>query len=62
MLSCKDNHHGIAFNEQGTMIELRDLEALSATILPRYFRHGQVASFTRQLNNYNFELKGKQSC
>ena len=54
MVSDTKNAAAIGFNEDGTMIEIRDLELLSEKILPSYFRHKNVTSFYRQLNSYGF--------
>lgn len=54
MVSDSKNAMAIGFNEEGNVIEIRDLDILSEKILPLYFRHKNVTSFYRQLNSYGF--------
>jgi hypothetical protein len=59
MITVPENEKIIAFSDNGTLIELKDTRAFGRDVLPKYYRHSNISSFTRQLNNYNFELKGK---
>ena len=38
---------------QDTVV-IKDQAALAMDVLPRYFKHGNVSSFVRQLNMYGF--------
>jgi hypothetical protein len=53
-----NNEHIVCFSEDGTSFHILDTRGFEG-ILPRYFRHGKIASFKRLLNMYGFErLKG----
>ena len=40
-----------SWGRQDTVV-IRDQTLLSTEVLPRYFKHGNVSSFVRQLNMY----------
>jgi len=61
MVSDSKNVAAIGFSEDGTIIEIRDLELLAEKILPAYFRHKNVTSFYRQLNSYGFRTTRSSS-
>jgi hypothetical protein len=54
MVNDPKNAMAIGFNDEGNVIEIRDLDLLSEKTLPLYFRHKNVTSFYRQLNSYGF--------
>ena len=54
MIHNEEFSRGIGFSSDGCFIELRDVTFLSDVVLPKYFNHGSVSSFRRQLNNYGF--------
>lgn len=54
MATYPENENAIGFSEDGTALEIRDAVLLKE-ILPKYFRHQNINSFCRQLNNYEFK-------
>ena len=40
----------ISWNKDGTTIIVHDVVTFQKMVLPRYFKHGNFASFARQLN------------
>ena len=62
MTSCEANSHAIGFSDDGYCLEIRDTLALSSDVLPKYFKHKNVSSFIRQLNNYGFKTTRKFFC
>jgi hypothetical protein len=47
-------HHSLAWSPDGEALIITDPESLKSQILPKYFKHDQISSFTRQLNAYGF--------
>jgi len=54
MSSSDVNKSVIGFSKDGDCLEIRDSKRLGNEVLPRYFKHQQLNSFIRQLNNYGF--------
>ncbi|TMW61917.1 hypothetical protein Poli38472_010980 [Pythium oligandrum] len=44
----------LRWTSDGRAFEIHDLEALTAHVLPKYFKHSKYTSFQRQLNYFNF--------
>ncbi|OQR94176.1 hypothetical protein ACHHYP_01664 [Achlya hypogyna] len=44
----------ISWKHDGSAFAVYDIAALEAQVLPRYFKHSNYASFTRQLRFYGF--------
>ena len=44
----------ISWQPDGRSFLIKDVEALSQSVLPFYFKHNNIQSFVRQLNMYNF--------
>ena len=58
MLHDMDDHKNeiIAFTPSGSAFHIFHPEAFAKDVLPRYFHHGKLSSFKRQLNLYGFRL------
>ena len=54
--SLQNNEHIVCFAPSGKVFFIRDPQAFESLILPRYFYHGKLSSFRRQLNLYGFRL------
>jgi hypothetical protein len=55
MASNAENGAAIGFNAEGDCLEIRNHRLLGSDILPKYYKHKNVSSFVRQLNNYGFK-------
>jgi hypothetical protein len=54
MVSNRELSKVIGWSEDGCAIVIRDMGEFTDTVLPRYFKHNNYASFVRQLNMYDF--------
>lgn len=54
IMENKSLHAFIAWQPDGRSFLIKDVEALSQSVLPFYFKHNNIQSFVRQLNMYNF--------
>lgn len=55
MANSEENGFAIGFSQDGTFLEIRDAKQLGEVVLPKYYKHRNVSSFVRQLNNYGFK-------
>jgi len=54
MSNTPQNESAIGFAADGMSLEIRNTDHLSNIVLPKHFKHRNVSSFIRQLNNYGF--------
>ncbi|EDV25925.1 uncharacterized protein TRIADDRAFT_23376 [Trichoplax adhaerens] len=54
LLNDTETDNIIHWSKDGTTFVVKDQGKFSADILPKYFKHGNFASFVRQLNMYGF--------
>lgn len=52
----------VEWGADGASLVIKDREALEETILPKYFGHGTLKSFVRQLNAHGFCKARRRSC
>lgn len=57
MLSDDSLHDIISWTEDGSAFIIKNPTVFSEKILPKYFKHSNLASFIRQLNMYDFHKK-----
>eukprot|EP01103_Thecamoeba_quadrilineata_P012517 TRINITY_DN3245_c0_g1_i1.p1 TRINITY_DN3245_c0_g1~~TRINITY_DN3245_c0_g1_i1.p1 ORF type:complete len:311 (-),score=55.00 TRINITY_DN3245_c0_g1_i1:883-1815(-) len=65
MLSEQEFYPYLAWSRDGTTLVLRNTDLLAKNVLPKYFKHNNLASFVRQLNSYGFRKTDSsinQSC
>jgi hypothetical protein len=61
MATREDYEEAIAFSTDGMCLELKDNNLFKTKVMPQYFKHQNLNSFIRQLNNYGFKHIGKYS-
>uniref|UniRef100_A0A4X2M2Y6 HSF-type DNA-binding domain-containing protein n=1 Tax=Vombatus ursinus TaxID=29139 RepID=A0A4X2M2Y6_VOMUR len=49
-----ETNHLICWSPNGTSFHVRDQGRFAKEVLPKYFKHNNMASFVRQLNMYGF--------
>uniref|UniRef100_A0A8C6XEL5 HSF-type DNA-binding domain-containing protein n=1 Tax=Naja naja TaxID=35670 RepID=A0A8C6XEL5_NAJNA len=49
-----ETNHLICWNTNGTSFHVFDQSQFAKEVLPKYFKHNNMASFVRQLNMYGF--------
>jgi hypothetical protein len=54
MVEEKANAAYVGWNGEGNTVVIRHLHEFAETVLPKYFKHKNAASFIRQLNMYGF--------
>ncbi|CAG9335999.1 unnamed protein product [Blepharisma stoltei] len=54
MLSNEENFDIVSWTQDGTAFVIKDKKEFCLSILPKYFKHSNLASFVRQLNMYDF--------
>lgn len=54
MVNDPSNEHYISWMESGDAFQVKDRESFMKYVLPKYFKHNNLASFIRQLNMYGW--------
>ena len=54
MLEDESLKETICWNDDGDAFIIKNINEFSEAVLPRYFKHNNLASFVRQLNMYDF--------
>jgi hypothetical protein len=54
ILSDRSLTETIAWDAEGLSFIIKDVEAFTKEVLPKYFRHNNFSSYVRQLNMYGF--------
>lgn len=54
MVSCPQNQDIITWLPHGRAWKILNQKEFETKVLPRYFKHGRISSFKRQLNGYGF--------
>jgi hypothetical protein len=49
------NNHIVSWTAEGDGIFIKDCNKFEEFIIPKYFKHGKMSSFIRQLNMYYFK-------
>lgn len=57
-MMLNDDHTEIKWSSDGTIVIVANAEKLAEHVLPKYFSHGQYASWVRALNAYDFKKAG----
>eukprot|EP00299_Pterocystis_sp_00344_P015752 c7878_g1_i1.p1 GENE.c7878_g1_i1~~c7878_g1_i1.p1 ORF type:complete len:236 (-),score=29.23 c7878_g1_i1:89-796(-) len=55
-----DTDHIISWNETGMSFIIHDTTAFLTDVVPKHFKHNNLASFIRQLNIYGFQKVGNK--
>jgi hypothetical protein len=61
MLNDSRNKKSITWDKTGRVIEIIDVPKFEREIIPRYFKHSSLTSFTRQLYFYGFKKTGSKN-
>ena len=54
MLNEAENDEVVSWTEGGLSFVIKDPNEFARSVLPRHFKHSNIASFVRQLNKYDF--------
>ena len=58
-LTKEGTQTGLEWSESGQHVLIKDSSSLANYTLPKYFKHGNLSSFIRQLNLYSFRKTGE---
>jgi hypothetical protein len=56
-----ETHAVVSWGLSNDSVLIKEQGALGSQVLPRYFKHGNVSSFVRQLNMYGFRKRAAKT-
>jgi len=62
LLADKELSNVVSWTRNGETFAILDSDNFAANVLPKYFKHGNLCSFVRQLNTYGFKKVTIRDC